>query len=150
MPSSPGSCNTSSPAPTDDISEQDNVELESSNNEQTGESPDQSESESNFTDCTSTPKNTTTKFSRMSDPSIETLSPAYSINASLSKITVNNKLTDSNYISWAVSIQRALRSVGLQNYIKNESLMSQTKNFNIHCDCITNWVLNSMDSINAN
>lgn len=56
MPSSPGSCNTSSPAPTADISEQDNVELESSNNEQTEESPDQSESESNFTDCTSTPK----------------------------------------------------------------------------------------------
>lgn len=28
--------------------------------------------------------------------------------------------------------------------------MSQTKNFDIHCDCITNWVLNSMDSINAN
>lgn len=90
----------------------------------------------------------------MSTPSTptatESLSPAYTINASLSKIAVNAKLNDNNYISWAISIQRALWSIGLQNYIKSESSMSDTNHFDIHCDCITNWILNSMNSINAN
>lgn len=140
------------PSPTFTTLVSENEVSESFNEEQTEKDPDQSKTETKFTDCTTTPKDHINI--EMSDPSTsttnESISPAYTINASLSKISVNDKLTDSNYISWAISIQRALRSVGLQKYIKNESLMSHTKHFDTHCDCITNWILNSMDSVNAN
>lgn len=140
-----------SPSPTDQGSSKENV----SNNlsiEHTEEDTETYDSDSNFTDCTTTNKNNLSEAVRMSDPlnTHEGLSPAYTINASLSKITISDKLTDSNYISWSISIQRALRSVGLQSYIKDESSMNNDKHFNTHCDCITNWLLNSMDSAKAN
>lgn len=140
-----------SPSPTDQGSSKENV----SNNlsiEHTEEDTETYDSDSNFTDCTTTNKNNLSEAVRMSDPlnTHEGLSPAYTINASLSKITISDKLTDSNYISWSISIQRALRSVGLQSYIKDESSMNNDKHINTHCYCITNWLLNSMDSANAN
>lgn len=78
------------------------------------------------------------------------LSPTYTINAGLGKINVSEKLTDTNYISWALSIQRALQSAGLHAYLKNEVSMVNTKYYDDHRDCITNWLLNSMDTVNAN
>lgn len=89
----------------------------------------------------------------MTSPEPDTMSElslTYNINAGLSKSTVNEKLVDFNYISWALSIQRALRLAGLHGYIKNEESMKRTKHYDNHRDCITNWLLNTMDSVNAN
>lgn len=127
--------------------------------EHTEEDTEKSETESNYTDCTTKPHTEIRHYSHslidnMSQQNPhshnDNLSTAYSINASLSKISVNDKLSDSNYISWAISIQRALRSVGLQLYIKDESSLSDNKDFDVYRDCITNWILNSMDSTNSN
>lgn len=98
----------------------------------------------------STHTNTSSKNNMTTRDNYPDLSPTYTINAGLSKITVNEKLSDSNYISWALSIQRALRSAGLHAYIKNEASMKDTKSYDDHRDCITNWLLNAMDSTNAN
>lgn len=155
MTQPPGPYTPPSPAPTDHLLEPTPVS-NNPNNEQLEEDTDNLETESHFTDCTATPKEshsspeTLTMSQPTSNSSSEGLSTAYSINASLSKISVNEELSDSNYISWEISIQRALRSVGLQSYIKDESSVSNSKNFDIHCDCITNWILNSMDLTNAN
>lgn len=89
-------------------------------------------------------------MSTIPNPSASEISTAYTINATLSKITINDKLTDSNYISWSLSIQRALRSVGFQAYLKDESSMAGSENHTAYCDCITNWILNNMDPTNAN
>lgn len=143
-----------SPAPTDLSSNQEENSSENPQVEIAEGDPYQSDSESFHTTTLESHPHPYIQTSTMSDPTssntLDFISPAYTINASLSKISINDKLTDSNYISWVISIQQALRSVGLQLYIKDESSMSGNKNFEIHCDCITNWILNSMDSTNAN
>ena len=139
MPSQPSPLNnSSSPAPTDPDYEMSEEDSNASTHLPSNQNSDNIIHSSRLNMTTQTSENS-------SD-----LSPTYTINAGLSKITVNEKLTDSNYISWAFSIQRALRSAGLHSYIKNESSMKDTKFYDDHRDCITNWILNAMDSVNAN
>lgn len=86
-----------------------------------------------------------------SEPSLssEFLLPS-NINTMLYKVSVCDKLTDNNYVSWALSINRALRSLGLHQYLKDEESMTCKPNFSTFCECITNWMLNSMDAVNSN
>lgn len=67
----------------------------------------------------------------------------------LYKVSICDKLTDANYVSWALSVNRALRSLNLHPYLKNEESMMSKPNFSTFCECITNWLLNSMDNVNS-
>lgn len=60
------------------------------------------------------------------------------------------KLSDSNYISGAFSIQQAHKSAKIHAYIKNEALMEGNRYYDDHRYCTTNWLLNAMDPVNAN
>ncbi|KAG0144102.1 hypothetical protein CROQUDRAFT_724167 [Cronartium quercuum f. sp. fusiforme G11] len=76
---------------------------------------------------------------------------AASINMMLSKLITTDKLTDKTYLSWAVWANRSLRSIGMQNYLKDDTKVpdgtSETEH-QIIKECITNWLLNSMDPAN--
>lgn len=72
---------------------------------------------------------------------------AVAINTSLNKIAVSEKLNEKNFLTWSQSIVRAIRSIGLHPYLKDDEKPSDFSQ-NEHLatlECLTNWLLNQMD-----
>lgn len=69
----------------------------------------------------------------------------------LGKTPITDRLTDSTYFGWDLAIKRTLRSHTLHNYLtSNEEPTGCTSVEHLaNQECITNWLLNSMDSLNA-
>lgn len=72
---------------------------------------------------------------------------AVTINTSLNKISVTVKLNKKNFITWSQSIVRAVRSIGLNPYLKDDIQpddFAQAEHL-ATLECLTNWLLNQME-----
>lgn len=83
----------------------------------------------------------------MSTTQLNQRQSAVAINTSLNKLVVSEKLNNKNFITWSQSIARAVRSIGLNPYLKDDV---QPKDFALAehlatLECLTNWLLNQMD-----
>lgn len=77
---------------------------------------------------------------------------AVAINTSLNKLTINKKLNEKNYIAWSHSIARAVRSIGLHPYLKEDIKPDDFVEAEhlANLECLTNWLLNQMGAVYAN